>query len=459
MKNLTLENIANACNGKLYYADNASKTQEASCVVIDSRLVEDAGVFVAVKGEKVDGHTFIKQVFEKGAMAVICEELPEEAYGPCILVEKSLDALREIAKFYRSCIDTKIVGITGSVGKTSTKEFIAGVLGEKFKVNKTAGNLNNTIGVPLTILKIKEDVDIAVVEMGINQFGEMSLLTSIARPDICVITNIGECHLEFLIDRDGVLRAKTEIFEGLSQDGTVILNGDDDKLLTVKDVNGKAPIFFGINNENVAYLARNIKERGLCGSDCTIAYRENSFNARIPLPGRHMVLNGLAATAVAKCFDMTDEEIISGLSKLQSVGGRNNVLSLKDITVVDDCYNANPTSTKAAIDLLCTVESKKVAILGDMFELGKEEKELHFDLGSYAATKLIDKIICVGELSKNTYDGAMKAKAACVYYYASVDEALGQINDIIDIGDTVLVKASNGMHFNRIVEFLKNEKN
>lgn len=462
MRELTLDNITKAVGGQLYYADNASMTMEASGVALDSRQIEKGFVFIATKGERVDGHSFIEQVFGKGAMAVICEDLPEKPFGPCIQVENSFDALRSLASFYRNYITAKIVGITGSVGKTSTKESLYSVLSEQYKVYKTVGNLNNTIGLPLTILCIPEDVDIAVVEMGINQFGEMSLLTSIARPDVCVITNIGECHLEKLIDRDGVLKAKTEIFEGLAEGGHVILCGDDDKLATIDIVhNGTKdiePVFYGIDSEKASYVARDILDKGFEGSSCKIVCDGGVFDAHIALPGRHMILNALAATAVGKLFEMSDEKIARGLAGLKAVGGRNNVIYMGDKTIIDDCYNANPTSTKAAIDMLAKVEGTKVAIIGDMFELGTNEARYHFDLGGYVVHSMIDKIICIGELSKNTYEGAMKAKAASAYYFETVDKALSELDGILASGDTILVKASNGMKFSRIVDFLKNEE-
>lgn len=456
MKNLTLENITKACGGSLYYADGADMEAEAMGVAIDSRLMQEGYVFVAINGAKVDGHSFIKEVLENGAMAAICEKLPDNPGGPCILVDNSVKALQALARYYRDQVDVKVVGITGSVGKTSTKEVVAGVLSKKYCTYKTEGNLNNTIGVPLTILRIRDNMDIAVVEMGINQFGEMSLLTGVAKPDIAIITNIGTCHLEYLNDRDGVLRAKTEIFEGLNQDGLVILCHDDDKLATVESVNGKRPVFYGIDNEDSDYIATNIVYHELEGSDFEVVCKDKSrFSASILLPGKHMVSNALVAVAVAKHFGMTTDEIVDGLADVHSIAGRNNVINLSNITIIDDCYNANPTSTMASIDTLQSISGSRVAVLGDMFELGKDEAKLHFDLGSYVAMHMIDKLVCIGKLSKNTYEGAMKAKAACAYYFETVEEALPELLNIITKDDTVLCKASNSMNFKEIVNFLK----
>lgn len=451
MKNMTLANITKAVNGKLYF-DN-SENIEAEGMVIDSRLVEPGFVFVATKGERVDGHTFIESVFEKGALAVICEKLPEKQYGPCILVEDSFKALYDAAVFYRQQLDVKVVGITGSVGKTSTKECVASILSESFNVLKTQGNFNNEIGVPLTLLRIRDEHQVAVVEMGINHFGEMTRLTNAARPDICVITNIGECHLEFLGDRDGVLKAKSEIFLGMNKDGYVVVNGDDDKLSTIKTVNGKKVIELGIDGEALDLRACEIEENGLLGTSFTIKTENKEIKVSMPLPGRHMIYNGLTGTAVALKLGMSPESIATGISKIQSVGGRSNIIKTEKYIIIDDCYNANPTSVRAAIDMLGQQKGKKLVILGDMFELGDKQCEMHEEVGAYAATHCIDEVICIGELSKNTYEGAKKAKGNPVYF-ETVQEALKNIKSYINIGDTVLVKASHGMHFETIVKYL-----
>ena len=238
MKNMTLENVAKACGGRLVCEGEPSRAECAS-VVIDSRQAGENSIFIAVRGERVDGHRFLPDVFQKGALGAVCERLPENAGGPCILVEDSLKALRQIAAFYREQLPVKVVGITGSVGKTSTKEFVAAVLARKYRVHKTQGNFNNEIGVPLTVLSMPEDTEVAVLEMGINHFGEMRRLSRIAQPDICVMTNIGQCHLEFLGSREGILKAKSEIFEHMREDGRAVLNGDDDMLAAISQVREK----------------------------------------------------------------------------------------------------------------------------------------------------------------------------------------------------------------------------
>lgn len=457
MKNMTLKAIEKACHGKLYFEDRAADSKkEASQVILDSRQIIKDGIFIATVGERVDGHSFIPAVFEAGALGVVCEKLPENIEAPCIVVENSFQALKDIATFYRSQLDIKVVGITGSVGKTSTKEFVFSVLAKSFDVCKTQGNFNNEVGVPLTVLQARENHEILVLEMGINHFGEMTRLSAIGKPDIAVITNIGECHLEYLQNRDGVLKAKTEIFNSLSSDGAVILNGNDDKLVTVKEVKGKAPIFFGDNIEN-DYYVEDFKSLGLFGSEAILVSKKTGVkvNANIPLAGKHMISNALTAMAVGETLGMAKEKIEEGISSVSGTQGRSNIIKSEKYTIIDDCYNANPTSMKAAIELLKEANTLKVAILGDMFELGEREETLHEEVGTYAAKSGIDVLICIGSLSKKMYEAATMEQEAMTYYFEDIDTALVNIKNILQIGDSILVKASNSMKFNRIVEYLQ----
>ena len=417
MRSMTIENICRACAGEL--VGNGSADTEAACVVLDSRKIEPGGVFIATKGERVDGHSFIPQVFEKGALAVVCEEAPADPAGPCIVVKDSFKALTDIAAFYREQLSCKFIGITGSVGKTSTKEMTAAVLKRRYKVCSTEGNFNNEIGVPLTILRIRDDDECAVVEMGINHFGEMSRLTALVRPDIAIITSIGECHLEAFHNRDGVLKAKTEIFEGMSDDAVAVLNGEDDKLITVKR---KSTIFYSHND-----------------------MPDTSF-----ISGKHMQLNAHGAAAVGRLLGVNDEDILDALKEVQTMSGRGGVIKCQDYNVIDDCYNANPTSVRAAIDALCeNYSSDRVAILGDMFELGENEIQLHAGIGKYAKEKGVEQLIAVGGLSKNMADAYGDA-----LYYESTDALLDALSDVDLKGKNILVKASHGMHFERVVEAL-----
>ncbi len=456
MKNVTIEKIAEVCAGIIYGKEwiKDEKT-EAKGVVLDSRLLEEGYVFLATKGERVDGHKFIPSVFEKGALAVICEDVPEEMTGPCIQVENSFVALKKLAAFYRQQLDITVIGITGSVGKTSTKEFVAGVLNTKYKVWKTQGNFNNEVGLPLTVLQLRDEHEIAVLEMGISDFGEMHRLSEIAKPEICVLTNIGQCHLEFLGDRDGVLRAKSEIFDYLNPNGMIFVNGDDDKLVTLKEKWKDRLICFGRNRSNDVYAVNEVS-KGLLGSTMDIVGAMEVEGVQIPLPGEHMVLNALAAAAVAKHLKLSLDEIKEGIKKVQAVSGRSNLIPYEDFVLIDDCYNANPVSMKAAIDLLQSANGRKVAVLGDMFELGEEEEKLHYEVGEYAKNK-VDVLICVGKLAKEIYQGALAARAEHqeLLYLSDKDDVYKHLKEIIKPQDTILLKASHGMGFADIVSWFE----
>lgn len=454
MKNMTLSNIAKACNG-IYYGSEKDFNKIISGVEKDSRLIEEGYLYLPFVGNVVDGHDFIPQVFERGALCTLSEKKLEHPDGPYIFVDSVADALKSIAEFYREQLDTTIIGITGSVGKTSTKEIIASVLEQRYCVLKTEGNYNNEIGMPLTILKIREKHQVAVVEMGISDFGEMHRLSKIAKPDICVITNIGTCHLENLGDRDGVFKAKSEIFDYIKRDGKIILNGDDDKLAAIHEIFGIKPVFFGMETDRKA-KAVQIETLGLEGTKVKIAYDKETFETVIPIPGFHMVLNALAATCIGRELGLSLEEIDWGIRSLKAVGGRNNIIKNNNMIIIDDCYNANPMSMKASIDVLKGAVGRRVAILGDMFELGEEEVALHREVGEYAAMAGIELIICVGKLSENMAVGAKKrAGNDCkILYFKTKEDLEKKLYGILEKGDNILIKASNGMKFKTIVEKL-----
>lgn len=331
---------------------------------------------------------------------------------------------------------------------------IASVLAQKYNVLKTLGNFNNELGLPLTVFRLRDEHQIAVLEMGISHFGEMHRLAKVARPDICVITNIGQCHLEFLKDRDGILRAKTEIFDFLKEDGCIILNGDDDKLDTIEEVKGIKPIFFGVEGQKPVY-ADEIESLGLSGIACTIHADGESIRVTVPIPGWHMVLNALAATAVGRALGLTMQEIKAGIEALEPVGGRFHIINHGDIQIIDDCYNANPVSMKASLDVLRDAKGRKVAILGDMGELGENEEQMHAEVGYHAAKNKIDLLICTGKISSHMAEAAM-ASGGCgeVLQVPTMEALLTCLPSLIQSGDTVLVKASHFMHFEKVVEKL-----
>lgn len=450
---LTVAKLGEFCKGKVV----GDSKKIVSNITIDSRKVIEGSMYVAIKGERVDGHKFVKDTFEKGAVCALVEQVPETE-GTYILVESTLQAIKDIAEGYRKTLKAKVVGITGSVGKTSTKEMVASILERKYKVTKTLGNFNNEIGLPLTVFRIQEDDDIAILEMGISDFGEMSRLTKIARPDICIITNIGQCHLENLGDRDGVLKAKSEIFEGMHENGIVILNGEDDKLQMIKEVRGIKPKFFGLkeNGENFA-VAKNIVDKGMEGTELTISFEDgDSISALIPIAGGHMVYNALAGAIAGKVLGLTSQEIKAGIEGYQSIAGRNNTIRTEKFTILDDCYNANPMSMKAAVDIIAKSKGRKVAILGDMFELGEDELNLHREVGIHAGKSGIDLLICVGERSKSMAEEARSYTDKVVLHYQNREEVIAQIGTLLKKGDTILVKASHGMGFDKIVKYLEN---
>ena len=460
MKILTVENIVNALQATLVNGDEY-KEKVLEGAAIDSRKVEKDNLFFAIKGDKVDGHDFIKAAFDNGAGAVICERVPDGEEGICIVVEDTVEALKKLASFYREQLGIKVVGVTGSIGKTTTKEFIATVLSQKYNVFRTEQNQNNLIGLPLSILNIKENNEVAVLEMGISEFGEMTKLSEIAKPDICVITNISACHLETLGSLDGVFKAKTEIFEHMNPEGDVCVCGDDERLSTLGEVKGKKVVTFGFDEKNEVHPTK-IVNRGLWGSECTIENGDGIFNISVPLAGKHMIMDALAAISVAKILDVSAEQVSFGISCVKALAGRNNIIQKNSITILDDCYNASPESMKSALDLLTEAITPTVAILGDMFEQGENEDRGHEEIGQYAVEKGINTIVCVGTLSKKMYDKAQSEASVKedidVLYYATVDEAIADLPKYVKKDDTVLIKASNGMKFNRILEAITDDK-
>ena len=454
MKSLTLENITRVCGG-VYHGSSSLLEKEISSVTTDSRKVEADSLFVPIVGERVDAHKFIPQVMEAGALATLSEKVLEDAPYPYILVESSLQAVKDIAEFYLEELSIPVVGITGSVGKTSTKEFIAAVLSEKYNVLKTEGNFNNEIGLPLTILKIRDEHEIAVIEMGISHFGDMKPLGEIAKPDICVITNIGYCHLEHLIDRDGVLKEKTDMFNYAKDDAQYILNGDDDKLATVTEVRGKTPIFVSIDDGAKPVHIKGILKSGIEGSVCVASVHGEEVELSIPVPGKHMISNALVACAVGKICGVNTEQMKQGIAKIKPVGGRVNIIKSNKYTIIDDCYNANPVSMKASIDVLKYADTRKVAILGDMFELGADEAKLHKGIGEYVAKTGIDMLVTVGNISENIDIGAKEKEfnGTCMHY-STLEECLEDLENTLENNDTILVKASHGMHLEKIINLL-----
>lgn len=470
MEGMTLEAVTLAVNGT-YTGPDSGKEITLRSITIDSRKVEKDCLFVAIKGQRVDGNDFVQGAYGDGAACCMSTLPPKDESRPYIQVKSCEQALKDMAEYYRSILDVTVVGITGSVGKTTTKEMIASVISRKYDTLKTLGNFNNEIGLPLTIFRLRPHHQVAILEMGISDFGEMTRLAKVARPDACVITNIGQCHLENLGTRDGVLKAKTEVFDYLREGGTAYLNGDDDKLITLqKDKRIQPPVYFGLSEAedkgHVSVYSQKIQSLGLAGSSIELVTPKGSVSVTVPSPGRHMISNALAAAAVGLGLGLSLEQIKEGIEAYEPVGGHGHILQTDSLTIMDDCYNANPVSMKAGIDVLAQVEGRKVAILGDMYELGEQEEQMHYEVGVHTAAAGIDVLVAVGGLGRNYADGArafwkqgvqrqLEESKTAVFYLETLDEVLEKLPELLQMQDAVLVKASHAMHFEKIVERLQ----
>ena len=451
MKTFAVREALAAVNGR-YFGDATALDRTVLKVSSDSRTIEEGTIFVAFKGARADGHDFMADCLARGAACCISEREPrDDSETPCIVVRSSLEAMGALAAWYRSRFEIPVVGITGSVGKTTTKEMIWAVLNRRFRTHKTQKNFNNELGCPQTLLNMPEDAQAAVIEMGISDFGEMSRLTRMVRPNIAVISIIGHSHLEFLGDRAGVLRAKTEIFETMGAEDIAIFNGDDDLLR--KFMPNTRKITYGREPEN-DFVAENVVNLGGDGMQMQICHHGAKFEVRIPAFGAHMVYAALASAAVGWALGLTDAEIAEGIAEYETVGNRAKLIDTGKITIVSDCYNANPNSTASALESLSTLEGRKVCILGDMLELGDDSRQLHFATGEKAVAVGVDLIIACGKLARDIYNGAKSAGGNAVYFEEKA-ELIAGIGEYIQIGDCVLVKASHSLAFEEIVEALQ----
>lgn len=447
MRGISVKQAAEIVNGKLY------STQGLDCeilgVTIDSRKVENGYMFAALKGEHVDGHDYIGKAFELGAVCCIAEKLPEDISGTVIIVPDVAAALKILAENYRKRFDIPVIGIAGSVGKTTAKEMIASVLSQKYNVLKTEKNLNNELGVPLTIFRIEPEHEIAVIEMGISDFGEMGRLAKMVRPTMAVYTLIGHAHLERLHDRNGVLKAKAEMLDFMPDNGTVFLNADDDLLAKLDCRQNK--VLYG-TKDNADVKAENILSDSLSGLSCDIVSGDRRIPVKVPSYGSHMVYAALEGAAVGLAMGLSNAQIAAGIAAYETVGRRANVCDTGFITLVDDCYNANPDSVMCAVDSLKSVDGRKVCILGDMLEMGENKAELHAKVGKYASDNGVDMLLTVGELSKNTCTAADEISSL---HFDTNAELITGLPELIEKGDTVLVKASHSMKFDEISDALK----
>ncbi|MBQ7039325.1 MAG: UDP-N-acetylmuramoyl-tripeptide--D-alanyl-D-alanine ligase, partial [Clostridia bacterium] len=451
---MTLSEIVRATGGILTNGDGDTAFSDVST---DSRAIGEGMLFVALIGENFNGHDFAESAINHGAVAaVVSEDVPVN--GAKILVKDTLKALGDIATFYRMKFSVPFVGITGSVGKTTTKDMIACVLDAKYNVLKTKGNFNNQIGLPLTLLRLEAENEIAVTEMGMSGFGEIDNLASMVKPSTCVFTNIGMSHIEKLGSRENIRKAKFEMLNHAQKGGNVVYCGDDELLWDARNnFLGFNDFSYGITNLECDVRATDI-DYGACGTDFTVCHGEKSFRVHIPVLGEHNVKNALAAYLVGLCHGVSCEEYVKAVSGFTPGNMRQNILEVNGITVINDCYNASPSSVQAGLKILNQLDKdrRKVAVLGDMLEMGEWAEEAHTLVGQYVVENQVEILITVGKNSIKIAEGAINAgmEKENVFSFENNAEVTSFLDTVVQKGDIVLVKGSRGMKLEAVVEHL-----
>jgi UDP-N-acetylmuramoyl-tripeptide--D-alanyl-D-alanine ligase len=472
---LTARWVAEEAHGTLVSGDPA---REFSGVSIDTRTVSAGELFIAIRGERFDGGEFAAAAIEKGAAGVVVARgsdvaqrfraadagLKTRATGSAVVigVADTTVALQLLARAIRRASAAKVVAITGSAGKTTTKEVTAEFLAARYRVMRNRGNLNNHIGLPLSLIELRQRPEIAVVELGMNHAGEISTLTRVAEPDVRVWTNVGEAHLGFFASLDAIADAKAEILEGAEASGVLVANADDARIMGRSGRFAGRVVTFGIERD-ADVRAHDIVDRGVDGIDARVTTRKGEFVLRTPLTGRSNLANVLAAVAVAIEFDVPLEDIRERAKCLEPAAHRGEIVRLRDhVVVIDDSYNANPTATKRALEVLAAASAtRRLAVLGEMLELGDRTAALHAEVGRAAAEKGVDLLFAVGGAPATALaDAAVAAGMAAsrVRHFATSDEAAEAVADAIAPGDVVLVKGSRGVKTDRVVDRLKAER-
>lgn len=448
MKAYSVMDICLAVKGALLQGDGQ---MQVCAVTTDSRRIEEGALFIPLVGERFDGHDYIDMALQSGAAGCFTSKLPFETVEGkfYILVEDTLLALKALASWYRGEFNIPMVQITGSAGKTTTKEMVASVLSQKFSTLKTEANFNNAIGTPQTLLRLGDEHEAAVIETGMNHFDEIRYLGDMVRPDVAIITNVGDAHVENLGGtRLGVLQAKSEIFDNLKSDGLAVLNGDDALLRELR------PNFHTVlcgKGENCHVRVSDIVERGIEGMDCTITTEKATYAVHIPSPGAFMIYPASMAVAVGEHLGLTAEEIVRGIAAYTSVGSRMRVVRKDSRIIIDDCYNANPQAMAQALETLAKTDvPRRMAVLGDMGELGALTEQAHREIGALTAKLQLDTVVAVGEKSR-----AILAGNSDALWFATLEEALPTILEQFTDGTAVLVKASHAMNFPKIVKELE----
>ena len=453
MESLNLKEIADYLHAKINL--NLDLNTEITEISTDTRNLPTGCLFLALRGKNFDGHDFVEQAISNGAVVAVTDF--QVANMPCLIVENTGKALLEIASLYRSKFNIPVVAVTGSVGKTTTKELIACVLSEKFNTLKTEANLNNEIGMPKTLLKLNKTHEAIVLEMGMNHFEEISHMSHSAKPTIAVITNIGFSHVENLGSQEGIKKAKLEILEGMQSDSPVITSADDKFLASLKQELDRPVYMFSTQGNSADVYAEDIKEENGV-TTFTICHENKKLLAVLPAVGEHNVKNALAAYFVGILTGMQENEILCGLAKYQPTGMRQNIMEKNGQIIIADCYNASPDSMQAGLTVLSNYDckGKKIAVLGDMLELGELSKELHAKVGEMAKNATIDRLICYGKEAKQiALHAGDKLEIFCTEEETKLIE---QLQNFTQEGDVILFKASHGMHLERVIAKLYPEE-
>ena len=456
MEALTLRQLLEAVNGTLL-GDFDDLDAQAVQVSTDSRNITPGCLFIPLEGERFDGHSFINSALEAGAAGCLTAR-ERESYLPgkfYIKVRSTQRALWELARYYKKLFPIPFIAVTGSVGKTTTKDMTAAVLGARFCVHKTEGNFNNDIGVPLTLLRLEAQHEVCVVELGMDHAGEIDNLARLVEPDMALITNIGDAHIENLGSRENIFKAKCEIFPHLKRDGLAVLNGDDPLLASLEGTLAQRTVFVG-EGEGLDYTARDLSSDGAGHLFCRVKTPRSQFEANIPALGSHMIYPTLMAAAAAEALGMAPDEIVRGIGAFLPTRMRMNIVRCKgDIVILNDAYNANPQSMRAAAAVLGDAQGRrKVAVVGDMKELGPGSEQFHRAVGGYFAQSGADRLIAIGELARFMAEGAQEAGLAQADYFPTLDAARNALSREVRAGVTILVKASRSMAFEKIVDYL-----
>lgn len=456
MKELTLKQIADWCGGKV---SARFEHLRVSRMQSDSRKVRSGDLFVALKGAKADGHDFAETAINHGAVAALVSR-PISEKLPSIEVEDTLRAYGEIAAGYRKLTGVKVVGITGSVGKTTTKEMTASVLEAVYHTAKTEGNHNNNLGLPMTIMDMPENTEVAVLEMGMNHSGEMEYLSDIARPDLAIITNIGTMHIEHLGTREGILQAKLEIMRGMPDDGAGVFNGDEPLLWNIRAIGKHKKYYYGIENHACDVTATDIVELD-DGVRFVVHGFGQQFELFVPMLGRHAVYNALAATTVGLLLGVKAEKIQARFSSFHNTGMRQKIYVKNGVTIIEDCYNAGPESTEAALDVLAGIKTdgRRIAVLGDMLELGNRSAAEHYRIGRLAVGKA-DLLLTYGEHSVRTLTGAITGgmNPKNTDHFDTHEDMAHMLKMRVSEGDVVLFKGSRGMRMEKVLQLFLDDK-